>query len=67
MCDMSVATHIGPAEADTRSKANRLMTKALELIDSDPSISGVVGAHLQMAIDSLGRNDSPDPASTELH
>jgi hypothetical protein len=53
MRDKSLATRIGPAEAETRSLAIRLMTEALELIDSEPSISSLVGAHLQMAIDSL--------------
>lgn len=67
MGDMDLAIHAECKEADTQSTAVRLMLRALELIDSDPTISSVVGAHLQMAIDSLWRNVSADPASVELH
>ena len=67
MRDMNLATQIQPTEADTRSKAIGLMTQALELIDDDASISGVAGAHLQMAIDSLWRTASTGSMSLDLH
>lgn len=39
---------------ETRKQALEFMRKALELLDAHPSISPLVGAQLQLAIDRLG-------------
>ena len=40
-------------DSDTRKLALDLMQKALALLDKDPSISPMIGAQLQLAIDRL--------------
>lgn len=67
MRDTTLTTCFEAADADTRSNAIRLMTRALELIDGDATINAIAGAHLQLAIDSLWRTASIGPVSLELH
>jgi len=38
---------------DTRKMALDLMQKALELLDTDPGVSPLIGSQLQLAIDRL--------------
>jgi hypothetical protein len=45
--------------ANTRKTALEHMLKALELLDSDPSISHLVGTQLQLAIDRLLSSQPP--------
>ena len=52
---------------DARSAALGLMVKALRMLDSDPTISGIPGSHLQMAIDSLCRGNPIRNDPRELH
>jgi len=54
-------------DCEARSTALILMAQALELLDSDASISMIAGAHLQMAIDSLWLGVSAERASLGLH
>ena len=54
-------------EWDVKSTALALMTQALQLLDSEPAISGLSGAHLQMAIDSLWHDGKPSSNSLHLH
>jgi len=51
--DNNAAMHAVNLDSDTRATAISLMSEALNIIDGDPTISGIVGAQLQMAIDSL--------------
>lgn len=67
MRDTNFAICAEPAGSDTRSAATQLMAHALAMIDADSTISGVVGAHLQLAIDSLWQDASRDPESLDLH
>jgi hypothetical protein len=53
MREIDHTTSVSTMATDTRSAAIVLMSQALELIDSDPTISGIAGAQLQMAIDSV--------------
>ena len=43
---------------DTRKLALDLMLRALELLDSDPRVSPLVGSQLQLAIDRLAASES---------
>lgn len=57
--DTNTAPLVTDAAANTRATATSLMSEALALIDADPTISGIVGAQLQMAIDSLWKGSLP--------
>ena len=59
--DTNLKATVETMSTDTRSAAISLMSQALQLIDSDAAISGVAGAQLQMAIDSLSRASSRRP------
>jgi hypothetical protein len=65
MRDTNLTTNVEPVATDSRSAAIALMSQALELIDSDPTISGIAGAQLQMAIDSVSRGSAS--TSQDLH
>lgn len=52
---------------DARSAAVGLMVEALRLLDSDPTISGIPGSHLQMAIDSLCLGSPIQDSRRDLH
>lgn len=53
--------------ADARSMALNLMSKALGHLDSDCNIPPVIGAQLQMAIDTLWTSVSTSQSSVNLH
>lgn len=59
-----------PAEeshaVDMRGLALACMSKALEYLDSDPSISPVIGSQLQLAIDKLWASMPSEPRLAEL-
>lgn len=63
--DNNAAIEAASAESDSRTAAITLMSQALNIIDGDPTISGIVGAQLQLAIDSLLKGRSV--ASREVH
>lgn len=63
--DINAAMPAANTESDTKAAAISLMNQALNIIDGDPTISGIVGAQLQMAIDSLSK--ATPRASQDLH
>jgi hypothetical protein len=50
--DRSCAIGEGPA-GDARAAALALMSEALDVLDSDRTIPPIIGAQLQMAVDTL--------------
>lgn len=63
--DTNAAMPAASVENDSRTAAISLMHQALNIIDGDPTISGIVGAQLQMAIDSLSK--AAPRTSQDLH
>lgn len=54
------------ATTDARGLALACMSRALEHLDSDPAISPIIGAHLQLAIDTLWASMPGGPRAIDL-